>query len=115
MQICTNWSRPLILPKKHNIPLKPLVDAISERIESNKQQQTQAERQNKKAEYEKTKVREAEQAANKEKQLTANNSKTSLTADFARNNDLCTDGKFSLRDYDPKEADTLIANVISGR
>ncbi len=39
----------------HKVQLVDLVPAIAQRIESNKQQQTQAERQNKKAEYEKNK------------------------------------------------------------
>ncbi len=57
----------------------------------------------------KTKVREAEQAANKEKLTDKQQLENTLT-DFARNNDHDSMVNF-LRDYDPKEADTLIANA----
>ena len=88
---------------KHGIKnIKTLIDAISERIDSNAtktKESTNAELARKRQE-----ARQQAEVLSEKQQL------ENTLADFARNNDHDSMVNF-LRDYDPKEADTLIANA----
>lgn len=81
------------IAKKHNIPLKPLVDAISERIDSNSA---------------KNKAAANEALAQKRQKEKLENT----LADFAANNDHDSMVNF-LSDYEPTEADKLIKNAYA--
>ncbi len=92
------------IAKKHNIPLKPLVDAISERIDSNSAKNKAAA--NEALAQKRQKEKQQADVLSEKQQL------ENTLADFAANNDHDSMVNF-LRDYEPTEADKLIKNAYA--
>ncbi len=92
------------IAKKHNIPLKPLVDAISERIDSNSAKNKAAA--NEALAQKRQKEKQQADVLSEKQQL------ENTLADFAANNDHDSMVNF-LSDYEPTEADKLIKNAYA--